>query len=157
MWQSYVIWAFLGIAIFYETLNKYEALSIFVKEDKIDPIKNLQTDTCNNISAIVKRLPAIPEMELFGRSLNIISGPIDKRFWYSTKACNKYENTSIFVEVEQIRLLIKTRQPVTLRTNAELEFSMLNRRHSVGKAHTPKIEVFSSYDLILPIDRACSN
>ena len=26
-----------------------------------------------------------------------------------------------------------------------------------GRAHTSKIEVFSSYDLILPIDRACSN
>ena len=26
-----------------------------------------------------------------------------------------------------------------------------------GRAHAPKIEVFSSYDLILPIDRACSN
>ena len=26
-----------------------------------------------------------------------------------------------------------------------------------GRAHTPKIEVFSSHDLILPIYRACSN
>ena len=26
-----------------------------------------------------------------------------------------------------------------------------------SRAHTSKIEVFSSYDLILPIDRACSN